>query len=63
MYADGIGVPQDLVRAYVLFTQAATTGDEDTLRLALSNLEMIKSRMSYAQFSEAVRQSHELQAR
>jgi TPR repeat protein len=63
MYADGIGVPQDLVRAYVLFTQAATTGDEDTLRLALSNLDQIKGRMSYEQFSEAVRQSHELQAR
>jgi hypothetical protein len=52
-------VPQDLVRAYVLFTQAATSGDGKTLRLALDNRKAIASRMTDAQLSEAERRLKE----
>lgn len=62
MYANGSGVPQDLVRAYVLFTQAwaAGAGDADTVRLAISNREAVRSQMSYAQQSESLRQEQAL---
>lgn len=60
MYANGTGVPQDLVRAYVLFTQAWAKGDGDVVRLAISNRERVRSQMSYAQQSEALRQEQAL---
>lgn len=60
MYASGTGVPKDLVRAYLLFTQAWAKGDSDIVRLAVQNRERVIKQMSYAQFSEAVRQEREL---
>ena len=60
MYANGSGVPQDLVRAYVLFTQAWAKGNGDVVRVAISNRERVRSQMSYAQSSEAVRQEQAL---
>jgi hypothetical protein len=49
MYAEGLGVPQDYVRAYMWFSLSAAQGEQR----AVKKLEMVESKMTPAQISEA----------
>jgi uncharacterized protein len=49
MYAEGRGVPQDYVRAYMWFSLSAAQGEQR----AVKTLEIAERRMTPAQISEA----------
>ena len=59
MYANGLGVPQDDVTAYMWFNLAAATGDED----ARTAREDVATRMTREQVAEAQARAREWENR
>jgi TPR repeat protein len=55
MYAEGQGVPQDNVQAYMWFTLAGTAGDAANLK----NRDLIAAKMTPDQIAEAQRLARE----
>ena len=55
MYADGEGVPEDLVYAYMWLNLSAAQGDET----AQTNKDVVEQRMTREQIAEAQRLSRE----
>ena len=49
IYAKGLGVPQDFVRAHMWFSLAASQGEQ----MAVKSLEMAERQMTPAQITEA----------
>jgi TPR repeat protein len=58
MYAQGQGVPQDLVRAYMWLCLSATQGDEN----AIKNQAIAKGLMTPAQIADAQKLAREWKA-
>ena len=59
MYADGIGVPKDLVHAYAWTMLAAAQGEQ----VAEHNMKIYRSEMTREQVAEAEELSQELAAK
>ena len=55
MYAQGLGVPEDIVLAYMWWNLAAAQGSEN----AQENKDIIEQRMTREQIAEAQRLSRE----
>jgi TPR repeat protein len=55
MYAEGRGVPQDYVRAYMWFSLSAVQGEQRAVKI----LEMAVRRMTPAQINEAQKPAHD----
>ena len=53
MYTQGLGVPQDFIRAYMWFTVAAAALSADAGRAALKNRDHLASQMTAAQIEKA----------
>jgi TPR repeat protein len=58
LYANGLGVPQDLVHAHLWMSLAAAQGNE----IAAQERDKVASRMTSAQISEAQRLAQQCQA-
>lgn len=59
MYAQGLGTPQDFVRAHMWFSLGAKAGDANATR----NLNMTSVRLTPQQVTEAAKMADECQRR
>ena len=63
MYAQGNGVPQDYVRAYMWWSLSAANSTSDAQKVAADNRDSVAARMTAAQLVEAQQLLQQCQSR